>query len=119
MKTAFDHENLNVYQAAIEFVVWSDTLLESIPKSLAVHNQLDRAATSIPLNIAEGNGKYTPADRCRFSAFMRIRLITLHEKESRLITSKMTGQKSIPNHNLNPNRNPNSNPNHNNKKEEK
>jgi len=25
-----------------------------------------RASTSIPLNIAEGNGKYTPKDRCRF-----------------------------------------------------
>jgi four helix bundle protein len=31
-----------------------------------VKDQLDRAATSVPLNIAEGNGKYTPKDRCRF-----------------------------------------------------
>jgi len=30
------------------------------------HSQFDRATTSIPLNIAEGNGKYTAADRCRF-----------------------------------------------------
>jgi four helix bundle protein len=29
-------------------------------------DQLDRASTSIPLNIAEGNGKFTGADRCRF-----------------------------------------------------
>jgi len=27
---------------------------------------LDQASTSIPLNIAEGNGKYTSADRRRF-----------------------------------------------------
>jgi four helix bundle protein len=27
---------------------------------------LDRASTSIPLNIAEGNGKFTKPDRCRF-----------------------------------------------------
>jgi len=27
---------------------------------------LDRASTSIPLNLAEGNGKFTDADRCRF-----------------------------------------------------
>ena len=66
MKTQFDHEKLDVYQDAIRFVSWVDELLESIPKSLAVHNQLDRASTSIPLNIAEGNGKYTAADRCRF-----------------------------------------------------
>ena len=66
MKTHFDHEKLDVYQEAIGFVSWVDELLEGIPKSLAVHNQLDRASTSIPLNIAEGNGKYTAADRCRF-----------------------------------------------------
>ena len=66
MKTSFDHENLDVYQDAIHFVSWVDELLEGIPKSLAVYNQLDRASTSIPLNIAEGNGKYTAADRCRF-----------------------------------------------------
>lgn len=65
MKTSFDHEKLDVYQEAIRFVSWVDELLEDIPKSLAVHSQLDRASTSIPLNIAEGNGKYT-ADRCRF-----------------------------------------------------
>ena len=66
MKTHFDHEKLDVYQEAIGFVSWVDELLEGIPKNLAVHNQLDRASTSIPLNIAEGNGKYTAADRCRF-----------------------------------------------------
>ena len=56
----FDHEKLNVYQDAIRFVVWASDLLESVPKSFAAHNQLDR------VNIAEGNGKFTPADRCRF-----------------------------------------------------
>ena len=61
----FDHEKLSVYQAAIKFVAWSSNLLGQVPKGLAVHNQLDRAATSIPLNIAEGNGKFTSADRCR------------------------------------------------------
>ena len=64
--TAFDHEKLTVYRTAINFVVWSADLQTAIPKSLSVLNQLDRAATSIPLNIAEGNGKHTPADRCRF-----------------------------------------------------
>jgi len=62
----FDHEKLNVYQESIRFVAWADDLLESIPKSIAAHNQLDRAATSVLLNIAEENGKHTPADRCKF-----------------------------------------------------
>ena len=62
----FDHEKLNVYQTSIRFVGWADSLLANLPKTLAVHNQLDRASTSIPLNIAEGNGKHTEQDRCRF-----------------------------------------------------
>lgn len=63
---AFDHEKLNVYQRSIQFVTWAGELLEHIPKNLAAHNQLDRASTSIPLNIAEGTGKTTSSDRCRF-----------------------------------------------------
>jgi four helix bundle protein len=62
----FDHEKLNVYQASIQFVAWSSDVLTNIPKNMAIHSQFDRASTSIPLNIAEGNGKYTSADRCRF-----------------------------------------------------
>lgn len=62
----FDHEKLNVYQSAIQFVAWATEILKIVPKSAAAHNQLDRASTSISLNIAEGNGKFTAADRCRF-----------------------------------------------------
>jgi four helix bundle protein len=62
----FDHEKLNVYSKTLEFVTWVTILLERVPKSAAVYGQLDRASTSIPLNIAEGNGKFTSADRCRF-----------------------------------------------------
>jgi uncharacterized protein (DUF1501 family) len=56
----FDHEKLKVYQQSIRFVAWADELLESVPKSIAVHNQIDRASTSVPLNIAEGidNGSW-------------------------------------------------------------
>lgn len=62
----FDHEKLHVYQSSIRFVAAASELLSTIPKSVPVHNQLDRASTSIPLNIAEGNGKFTSADRCRY-----------------------------------------------------
>ena len=66
MSRQFDHEKLHVYQRSIDFVAWADSLLENLPRTLSVSNQLDRASTSIPLNIAEGNGKFTDADRCRF-----------------------------------------------------
>ncbi len=63
---AFDHEKLNVYQEAIRFVAWADELIQSVTRGLAAKDQLDRASTSIPLNIAEGNGKFSIRDRCRF-----------------------------------------------------
>ncbi|HLN27938.1 MAG TPA: four helix bundle protein [Gemmataceae bacterium] len=62
----FDHEKLEVYREAIAFIGWLSALLEATVRIGEVKDQLDRAATSIPLNIAEGNGKYGPKDRCRF-----------------------------------------------------
>src|SRR5215213_7446228 len=62
----FDHEKLEVYREAIAFVAWVSTLLEATGRVGDVKDQLDRASTSIPLNIAEGNGKFNPKDRCRF-----------------------------------------------------
>jgi four helix bundle protein len=67
MSTAlFDHERLEVYQRSIAFITWLEPVLETLPKSLAACEQLDRASTSVPLNLAEGNGKFKGADRCRF-----------------------------------------------------
>ncbi|MGJ8652729.1 MAG: four helix bundle protein [Opitutaceae bacterium] len=66
MPELFDHEKLKVYQRSLDFVEFADALpLESL-KGLAARDQLDRASTSIPLNIAEGNGYFTSKDRCRF-----------------------------------------------------
>ena len=62
----FDHEKLEVYREAIGFVAWLSDVMESTVRVGDVKDQLDRASTSIPLNIAEGNGKYAPKDRCRF-----------------------------------------------------
>ncbi len=64
----FDHERLDVYRVAIEFVAWADELLDRLPvgKRGSVAKQLERATTSIPLNIAEGNGKRSRKDRSRY-----------------------------------------------------
>ena len=62
----FEHEKLDVYQESIAFVAWVSTVLDSVARAGDVKDQLDRASTSIPLNIAEGNGKFGPKDRCRF-----------------------------------------------------
>jgi four helix bundle protein len=62
----FGHERLEVYREAIAFVAWLAPLLEATARIGEVKDQLDRASTSVPLNIAEGNGKYSLKDRCRF-----------------------------------------------------
>ena len=66
MTHQFDHEKLNVYHEALAFVGLATGLLERVLKRMAVYDQLDRASTAIPLNIAEGTGKFTPPDRCRY-----------------------------------------------------
>jgi four helix bundle protein len=71
MKTYFDHERLNVYQESIAFCGWVGELLGDITAKAAAKDQLDRASTSLPLNIAEGNGKFSDADRSRFLEIAR------------------------------------------------
>ena len=66
MKAYFDHEKLVVYQVALAFNEWVGQFLVAIEAKAAAKDQLDRAATSIPLNIAEGNGKFSKRDRARF-----------------------------------------------------
>jgi four helix bundle protein len=71
MKTYFDHEKLDAYQEAIAFCGWVGDLLKEISVKAAAKDQLDSASTSLPLNIAEGNGKFSDADRSRFLEIAR------------------------------------------------
>jgi four helix bundle protein len=71
MNVRFDQDKLNVYQASLKFVTWATELISKVKGKAAVKDQLDRASTSIPLNIAEGNGKFAIRDRCRFLDFAR------------------------------------------------
>ena len=71
MKIYFDHEKLDVYQEAIAFCGWVGEFLTAISAKAAAKDQLDRASTSIPLNIAEGNGKFSAKDRARFFEMAR------------------------------------------------
>ena len=50
----FDHEKLDVYQAAVEFVALAGDVVKNLPRGRA--DQLQRASTSIPLSVAEGAG---------------------------------------------------------------
>jgi len=65
--TVFDHERLDVYQTAIEFLAIADKIASNLPRGRSyLADQLRRAALSIPLNIAEGAGEFSRKDKARF-----------------------------------------------------
>ncbi|MEX0329917.1 MAG: four helix bundle protein [Puniceicoccaceae bacterium] len=66
MKVEFNHEKLKVYRDSILFVNKLNQILDSQKSRTPIRDQIERASISIPLNIAEGNGKFTPRDKCRF-----------------------------------------------------
>jgi len=68
----FGHEQLDVYQISIDYVSWAHNLAKRLTGvDRHARDQLLRASQSIPLNIAEGNGKGTDADRRRFFEIAR------------------------------------------------
>ncbi len=63
----FDFEKLTVYQKAKAFHMEISIWLKSNSKiDVVTRDQLRRSALSIPLNIAEGTGRFTPKDRRNF-----------------------------------------------------
>jgi four helix bundle protein len=68
----FDHERLDVYRLSIDYVASSFRVAESLNGSLRhARDQWLRAAQSIPLNIAEGNGKQSLKDKNWFFEIAR------------------------------------------------
>lgn len=66
------HEMLEVYGVALEFFALASAVLEALPRGHGkLKDQLDRASTSIMLNIAEGAGKRLPADKANFYTIAR------------------------------------------------
>jgi four helix bundle protein len=69
---SFGHEKLDVYRLSIGYVAW---VYEKAKALNGIHrparDQWLRASQSIPLNIAEGNGKTAEADRRRYFEIAR------------------------------------------------
>ena len=72
MQQYFEFEKLDVYQAALEFVVVADEIVEALPPGRAyLRDQLRRASSSITSNIAEGVGEFAPKEKVRFYRMAR------------------------------------------------
>ena len=86
---SFDHERLDVYRLSIDYVARSFETSRSLS---GIHrharDQWLRAAQSIPLNIAEGNGKRSLKDRARFLDIARGSALECAAIQDVLVTTK-------------------------------
>jgi four helix bundle protein len=69
---SFGHKNLDVYRLSLDYIKW---IYNQVDNLKGIHrfarDQLLRASQSIPLNIADGNGKFSEADRIHFFSIAR------------------------------------------------
>ncbi len=68
----FDHERMEVYRLAMDFVKAANGIRSALsPGRSVLADQLDRAALSIALNIAEGAGEFARREKARFYRMAR------------------------------------------------
>jgi len=74
VQNQLDHERLDVYQIALQFVAWATDLMVELSESAEAKarrigetlDHLDRASLSSLFNTAEGNGKRQMKTRAKF-----------------------------------------------------
>lgn len=64
----FEFEDLDVYKKSVAWATAVESLTKSLRRQVSppLLDQLTRAAMSIPLNIAEGNGRWHKAEKRQF-----------------------------------------------------
>ncbi len=62
MSRRLDHEKLGVYQAALTFITWLESILRNVPKSLAVGDQLWRIVSML-VALIKANSSYRLHDQ--------------------------------------------------------
>lgn len=68
----FAFQKLDVYRCALEFVAVAARIVAGLPTGQhSLADQLKRAALSVPVNVAEGVGRNSVADRRRHFAIAR------------------------------------------------
>jgi four helix bundle protein len=62
-----DHERLDVYRLALDFLVLANAIIEALPRGHGhLADQFTRASMSVVLNVSEGAGKLSKLDKRRF-----------------------------------------------------
>ena len=69
---SLDHQKLDAYHRALDLLEHVDAIYDRLPAGRShLKDQLDRAATSIVLNIAEGAGEFSRIEKRRFYRMAR------------------------------------------------
>ncbi|MEN9345826.1 MAG: hypothetical protein RLZZ60_1295 [Bacteroidota bacterium] len=89
----FDFQKLEVYQKSKSFYIETRVMISETKLDNFIRDQLSRAAFSVPLNIAEGSGKFSKADRknyyttARASVYECVAIFDLLNDEKRISQS--------------------------------
>ena len=68
----FNHEKLDVYKVALEFLAFAYQIIKKIPPGFGfLADELKRSAHSSVVNIAEGSGKFSPKEKARYYKIAR------------------------------------------------
>lgn len=90
---ALDHTKLDVYHRALDLLDHVDQIYDAMPPGRAhLKDQLDRAATSIVLNIAEGAGEFSKDEKQRF-----YRIARRSATETAAVLDILDRRKAVPN----------------------
>jgi four helix bundle protein len=85
-----NYNNLHIWQQAMDLVVDIYKLTSAFPieEKYGLASQMNRAAVSIPSNIAEGAGRNSDKD---FSHFISMSIGSMNELQTQLILSERLG----------------------------
>jgi len=91
----FHHETLDVYRVAIE-VTMAFCASETVSRlSNQAFRRLDELLTSMVLNIAEGNGRFSDADQSRFLGTSHESAIKLAARLDLCVTQNLLPQDEV------------------------
>ena len=91
----FDFQKLEVYKKAKDFHVSCKSVLLKNNFDRYVNDQLGRASFSVPLNIAEGSGKFSQKDRknyyttARASVFECVAVLDILSDDKRTLEEEL------------------------------
>ena len=86
----FDFQKLEVYKKSKRFYIDTKEIILTSKLDNYIKDQLSRAAFSVPLNVAEGSGKFSKADRrnyfttARASVFECVAIMDILHEEKKI-----------------------------------